>query len=74
LFQAGQKNFSYSIVTPEGDLIVRQTHEISGTRPRLRAESDGRIVVQGGARKIAASDLPPPPPKPETNAVVQARP
>jgi hypothetical protein len=74
LFQAGQKNFTYSIVTPEGDLIIRQTHEITGTRPRLRAESDGRIVVQGGVRKIAASDLPPPPPKPETNAVVQARP
>lgn len=72
LFQAGQKNFTYSIVTPQGDLIIRQTHEITTTRPRLRAEADGRITVSGGVRKIALSDLPPPPP--ETNAVVQVRP
>lgn len=71
LYQAGQKNFTYAIVTPQGDLIVRQTHEITTTRPRLRAEADGRITVSGGARKMALSDLPPP--KPETNAVVQAR-
>lgn len=72
IFQAGQRNFIYSIITPEGDLIIRQTHEITATRPRLRAEADGRIVVSGGARKISANDLPPPP-KPETNAVVQLK-
>ena len=73
LFQAGQKNFTYAIITPEGEMIIRQTHEITGTRPRLRAEADGRILVSGGVRKISASDLPPPPPKPETNAVVQVK-
>lgn len=75
IFQAGQKNFTYSIITPEGELIIRQTHEITATRPRLRAESDGRIVVHGGVRKISPDDLPPPPPpKEETNALVQAKP
>lgn len=73
LFQAGQKNFTYALVTPEGDLLLRQTHEITATRPRLRAESDGRIVVSGGVRKISPTDLPPPPPKLETNAVVQVK-
>ena len=73
LFQAGQKNFIYAIITPEGEMIIRQTHEITGTRPRLRAEADGRILVSGGVRKISASDLPPPPPKLETNAVVQVK-
>jgi len=73
LFQAGQRNFTYAIITPEGDLIIRQTHQITATRPRLRAEADGRIVVSGGVRKISASDLPPAQPRPETNAVVQVK-
>jgi hypothetical protein len=73
LFQAGQKNFTYALITPDGDLLLRQTHEIGATRPRLRAEADGRIVVSGGARKISANDLPPPSPKLDTNAVVQVK-
>lgn len=70
LYQAGQRNFSYSIVTPDGDLIVRQTHDITTSRPRLRRESDGRVVVHGGARRVSATDLPPPPATASTNAGV----
>jgi hypothetical protein len=75
LFQAGQRNFTYAIITPEGDQIVRQTYDITATRPRLRTETDGRVVVHGGVRRILLSDLPPPPPpRPaQTNAVVDVK-
>ncbi len=59
LFQNGASTFHYSIITPEGEQIVRQTYDFS-TRPRLKSESDGRVVVNGGQRRILLSDLPPP--------------
>jgi hypothetical protein len=73
LFQNGQKSFSYSVITPEGEQIIRQAFEINGSsRPRLRSEDDGRVVVNGGARKISLSDLPPPRVA-ETNDVVEKK-
>ena len=60
LFQNGQRSCSYAIVTTDGDQIIRQTYEILGSsRPHLRHEEDGRVVVQGGERKVAMTDLPP---------------
>lgn len=61
LFQHGPRSFLYSVVTPDGDQIIRQTYDYyANSRPRLRAEDDGRIAVVGGVRRILLSDLPPP--------------
>ena len=61
LFQYGPRSFLYSVVTPDGDQIIRQTYDYYGnSRPHIRAEEDGRITVIGGARRILLSDLPPP--------------
>jgi hypothetical protein len=60
LFQVGARSFLYSVVTPDGEQIIRQTWDYTTTRPRLHVESDGRVVVRGGARRILLSDLPPP--------------
>ena len=60
LFQSGPKSFLYTIVTAEGDLIIRQTWDYANTRPRLQSADDGRVIVAGGARRILLSDLPPP--------------
>jgi len=61
LFQNGPRSFLYSVVTPDGDQIIRQTWDYAGdSRPRLRAEDDGRVIVNGGVRRILLSDLPPP--------------
>ena len=60
LFQGGARTFHYSIVTPDGELIVRQTWDYGSIRPRLQSEDDGRVIVKGGARRILLSDLPPP--------------
>jgi hypothetical protein len=60
LYQIGAKGFNYSVVSPDGLLIARETHDYSNSRPVLRADQDGRISVTGGTRRITASDLPPP--------------
>jgi hypothetical protein len=59
LFQTGARSFSYSVLSPKGDLMLRQTHDYSRTRPVLRSKENGRIYVAGGQRRFAADDLPP---------------
>lgn len=60
LFQSGARSFVYAVVTPAGDIILRQRHDYAGTRPSLRSGEDGRIGVAGGQRFFSKDDLPPP--------------
>ncbi len=65
LFQTGGSTYTYCVVTPDGEIAIRQKHEIfSGSRPRLTKMDDGSILVGGGRRLPASSDVPPwdPPP------------
>ncbi len=58
LYQTGAKAYLYAVVGPEGDLQVRQTHVITRTRPALRVNRKGELVVEGGARRVTLADLP----------------
>src|SRR6266571_2500531 len=58
LYQTGAKSFNYSVINPNGKLLVRQTYEYSDTRPILRMDREGRIYVGGGNRRISSDDLP----------------
>jgi hypothetical protein len=69
LFQTGARSFSYSVLTPKGEVILRQTHDYTRTRPVLRSSEDGRIYVAGGQRRFGADDLPPPVTAHSTNNV-----
>ncbi len=60
LSQVGARSFSYSVINPDGDIILRQIHDYTSTRPVLRANADGKIFVSGGIRKPSSGDLPPP--------------
>ena len=60
LMQTGARSFTYSVISPDGSLIARQTHEYGLTRPVLRPTEDGRIFVAGGQRRLSENDLPPP--------------
>lgn len=59
LFQDDSRTFSYSIVNPGGEIIIRRTYEYSETRPRLRADENGLVQVSGGSRRVMPNDLPP---------------
>lgn len=63
LYQNGARTFSYTVINPDGEIIVRQTHEYIGSRPRLQTGKDGNISVIGGARRVTGNDLPVPPRK-----------
>lgn len=74
LFQTGGSTYTYSVLDPEGTLLIRQRHEITtGSRPRMAKKADGTITIAGGRRLPALNDIPPfePPPRevPPTNTV-----
>ena len=69
LFQSGARSFIYVVVTPQGDLTLRERHDYAGTRPTLRIGEDGRIGVAGGQRFFSKDDFPPPVPIGSTNNV-----
>ena len=59
-YQDGARSFKYHMITPDGLLLTRQTWDIDETRPSLKPDKDGRILVSGGLRRISGTDLPPP--------------
>jgi hypothetical protein len=59
LYQNGPRTFSYTIVNPDGNIIVRQTYAFT-TRPRMVTEDNGDIAVAGGDRRVTHNDIPPP--------------
>jgi len=59
LFQTGARSFNYSVINPDGQLILRQTYEYNATRPILKPDQEGDIIVAGGMRRVTANDLPP---------------
>jgi hypothetical protein len=60
LHQNGARSFNYCVVHPDGEMLIRQTHEfLNDSRPVLRKQPDGNILVLGGIRRPAPSDLPP---------------
>ena len=69
LFQTGARSFNYRVLNPDGEILTVQSHDYTATRPILRAEKDGKIIVAGGQRRFTPKDWPP---VPETNLVSQA--
>ncbi|MEO8426971.1 MAG: hypothetical protein ABI651_07665, partial [Verrucomicrobiota bacterium] len=55
LFQTGARSFNYSVINPDGQLILRQSYEYTATRPVLKADKEGNIIVAGGIRRLTAN-------------------
>jgi hypothetical protein len=60
LYQDASHTFRYFMITPDGMILARQTWAIGESRPAMTVNSEGRISVTGGVRRVSASDLPPP--------------
>lgn len=59
LLRTGAQTFRYVVITVDGDLIRRQTHEFVQSAPKLRVNDENEVVVIGGVRRETASDIPP---------------
>ncbi len=59
LYQNGARSFSYTMISPDGDVLVRQTYDYSNTRPRLQTDQEGKFLVTGGVRRVTSNDWPP---------------
>jgi hypothetical protein len=58
LYQSGARTFTYSVFNPDGELTLRQTHDYATSRPRLKADEEGKIAVTGGQRRQTSGDVP----------------
>jgi hypothetical protein len=58
LFQGGARSFHFFVVDPNGSVLTRQLYEYTQTRPRMRLKEDGWIMMAGGQRVLADTDIP----------------
>ena len=58
LHQFGSRMYAYHVVDPHGRLLERKFYEIGESRPKMRVNEIGEILVIGGVRRPGASDLP----------------
>ncbi len=57
LHQIGARAFNYCVINPDGEIIARQVHDYTSSRPTLKANSEGKIFVVGGVQRISSNDL-----------------
>ena len=69
LFQTGARSFLYQVISPDGEVLLRQTHNYTATRPVLRSGEEGQTFVAGGVRHLTANDIPTPMAPSPTNNV-----
>jgi hypothetical protein len=60
LYQDEARSYSYTVVSPDGDIMLRQTYDYVNSRPRLQVDKEGKVSVLGGVRRITANDVPSP--------------
>lgn len=58
LFQNGPRSFFYGTFAPDGDCETRQSYDYTATRPTLRVNSAGKVIVVGGERRFMPTDIP----------------
>ena len=72
LYQNGARSFSYTVITPDGEIIARETHDYAGTRPKLQLGENGQLMVVGGVRRRTSEDVPSSP-KPEEPVPIKSQ-
>jgi hypothetical protein len=58
IYASGARVFTYSVVSPDGDIVRQEFYDYFDTHPRLHTDDDGNITVLGGARRVKPNDMP----------------
>lgn len=59
LHRFGMRSYTYHLVEPDGTVKIRQSYEMSDSRPTLRVNDEGEVRVVGGIRRETSADIPP---------------
>ena len=65
LWQSGAQSFSYCTVSPDGEILSRDTYDDFDSRPRLRVNDSGDVVIIGGLKRPKPAAIPAIPPPAE---------
>jgi hypothetical protein len=65
LHQNGARTSRYTVINPDGDVVLRQLYQYGEARPRLAGGRDGKlgVVGPGVVRRLDKDDVPAPKPK-----------
>ena len=74
LHQTGARSFTYHVISPDGEVVMRRIYDYEGTRPGLKTDPEGQLAEAGGVRKPDANDLPPPDAPPEVPRLPEPKP
>lgn len=58
LCQSGATAFTYSVIGTDGKEVQKEVYDYVKTRPRLGQDTDGNIIVRGGARRLEPNEIP----------------
>ncbi len=58
LFENGARSFNYSVINPDGEVLIRQKHRYTDSGPRLVMDEANEVTIVGGMRQVTADDLP----------------
>jgi len=58
LWQMGAQAFCYAVVNPDGTVQSRDIYDNFNSRPRLKIDGEGQVLVVGGVRRLRPSEIP----------------
>ena len=58
IYQSGAQSFIYSVVNPDGNIVLQEIYDILGSRPHLAVNEAGDIVERGGVRRVKPGEIP----------------
>lgn len=58
LWQGGAQSFNYCVVSSAGKVVRRETYDNFSGRPHLAISGNGEVLVRGGNRRGAMTEMP----------------